>query len=349
MDVERMDAGHAKSNRLFRNCENSASHPAARCRVEWLIKFRGLHHALCKTFTMSKTMSRRSALRTVAGTAAAVAVASQLPSSGAAPSAATADLRGRINHSACKWCYRGLTLDDLCQAGKALGLVAIDLLNPDEFATVKKHGLVCSMVNGPTVDGLGGITKAFNRVEHHDKLVPAYEQRIKETAAAGFERVICFSGNRDGLDDEQGLANCARGLQRLLPFAEKHRVTLCMELLNSKRNHKDYQCDHTAWGVELVKRLSSERFKLLYDIYHMQIMDGDICATIQTYHPYFDHYHTGGVPGRNEIDESQELYYPRIMQAIVATGFKGFVAQEFVPKRPDKLASLREAIRICDV
>lgn len=293
-------------------------------------------------------MSRRSALRTVAGTAA-VAVASQLPSKLVAQSASTAGLRGRINHSACKWCYSGISLDDLCQAGKEMGLVAIDLLNPNEFETVKKHGLVCSMVSSPTVDGIGGIPRAFNRVEHHDKLVQAYEQRIKETAAAGFERLICFSGNRDGLDDEQGLINCAVGLRRILPFAEKHKVTICMELLNSKRNHKDYQCDHTAWGAELVKRISSERFKLLYDIFHMQIMDGDICDTIKEYHPCFDHYHTGGVPGRNEIDESQELYYPRIMQAIVATGFKGYVAQEFVPKRKDKLASLREAIRICDV
>lgn len=294
-------------------------------------------------------MSRRSALRTVAGTAAVVAVASRIPSPVAAQTAAAAGLKGRINHSACKWCYSGIALDDLCQAGKAMGLVAIDLLNPNEFETVKKHGLVCSMVSSPTIDGLGGITKAFNRVEHHDKLVQAYEQRIKETAAAGFERLICFSGNRDGLDDEQGLINCATGLKRILPFAEKHKVTICMELLNSKRNHKDYQCDHTAWGAALVRRLGSERFKLLYDVFHMQIMDGDICETIKEYHPCFDHYHTGGVPGRNEIDESQELYYPRIMEAIVATGFKGYVAQEFVPKRKDKLASLRQAIRICDV
>jgi hydroxypyruvate isomerase len=298
---------------------------------------------------MSKTMSRRSALRTVAGTAAVVAVASRIPPPVAAQPAAAAGLRGRINHSACKWCYSGIALDDLCQAGKEMGLVAIDLLNPNEFETVKKHGLVCSMVSSPTIDGLGGITKAFNRVEHHDKLVQAYEQRIKETAAAGFERLICFSGNRDGLDDGQGLANCATGLKRILPFAEKHKVTICMELLNSKRNHKDYQCDHTAWGAELVKRIGSERFKLLYDVFHMQIMDGDICETIKAYHPCFDHYHTGGVPGRNEIDESQELYYPRIMEAIVATGFKGYVAQEFVPKRKDKLASLRQAIRICDI
>ena len=295
-------------------------------------------------------MSRRSALGKIAGGAAAVATATTLMSRVVnAGENAPAKLKGRINHSACRWCYGKIPLEDLCKAGMEMGLVAIDLLNPDEFETVKKHELVCSMVSFPVIDGLGGITKAFNRVEHHDKLVQAYEQRLKETAAAGYGRLICFSGNRDGLDDEKGLENCAVGLKRLLALAEKLKVTLCMELLNSKRNHKDYQCDHTAWGVALVKRLGSERFKLLYDIFHMQIMDGDVCDTIKENHQYFDHYHTGGVPGRAEIDDSQELNYPRIMQAILDTGFKGYVAQEFVPKRSDALASLRQGVQICDV
>lgn len=297
---------------------------------------------------MKTTMSRRSALQKVATGAAAVAVASKLSPAARAAETTPAKLKGNINHSACKWCYNNIKLDDFCQAGKEMGLVAVDLIEPKDFPTLKKHGLACSLVSNPTIDGLGGITKAFNRVEHHDKLVQAYEQRIKETADAGYERLICFSGNRAGLADDKGLENCAVGLKRILPIAEKHKVTLIMELLNSKRSHKDYQCDHTAWGVELVKRLSSERFKLLYDIFHMQIMDGDVCDTIKENHQYFDHYHTGGVPGRNEIDDSQELYYPRIMQAIVATGFKGYVAQEFIPKR-DPLASLKQAIGICDV
>jgi hydroxypyruvate isomerase len=298
---------------------------------------------------MKTTMSRRSAIRKIAGSAAVVATAKLLPASAQVEAAAPAKLKGRINHSACRWCYSKVALDDLCKAGKEMGMVAIDLLNPSEFETVKKYGLVCSMVFNPTIDGLGGIPKAWNRVEHHDKLVQAYEQRIKETADAGYERLICFSGNRDGLDDAKGLENCALGLKRILPLAEKLKVTLCMELLNSKRSHKDYQCDHTAWGVELVKRLSSERFKLLYDIFHMQIMDGDICDTIRENHQYFDHYHTGGVPGRAEIDETQELNWPRIMQAILDTGFKGYVAQEFVPKRKDALASLKQGVQICDV
>jgi hydroxypyruvate isomerase len=298
---------------------------------------------------MRAKMSRRSALCKVAAGAAAVAVASKLSPAPAAEALTTMKLKGRINQSVCRWCYAKIPLDDLCKAGKEMGLVAIDLLNPDEFATVKKHDLVCSMVSYPTIDGLGEIPKGWNRIEHHDKLVQAYALRIKETADAGYGRLICFSGNRDGLDDEKGLENCAIGLRRILPLAEKHKVTLCMELLNSKRNHKDYQCDHTVWGVELVKRLSSGRFKLLYDIYHMQIMEGDVCDTIRENHPYFDHYHTGGVPGRNEIDETQELHYPRIMRAILDTGFTGYVAQEFVPKRPDALASLRQGVKICDV
>ena len=193
-------------------------------------------------------MTRRKFIQSAGLAAAATPLLSQL-----ARAEPPAKLKGNINHSACRWCYKNLKLEDLCAAGKALGLVAIDLLNPEDFETVKKFDLACSMVSYPTVDGLGGITKAWNRVEHHDKLAMAYEQRIKETAAAGFERLICFAGNRAGLADEAGLDNCLAGLKKILPLAEKSKVTLCMELLNSKRSHKDYQCDHVAWGVELVK------------------------------------------------------------------------------------------------
>ncbi len=291
-------------------------------------------------------MTRRKFIKSTALVAAATPL---LPKSARAETAPSGKLKGNIHHSVCRWCYAKINLDDLCLAGKDMGLAAIDLLDPPDFATVQRHGLTCSMVSFPTLDGLGGITKAFNRVEHHDTLVSAYAQRLQETAAAGYERLICFSGNRGGQDDEAGLANCAVGLKRILPLAEKLKVTLCMELLNSKRTHKDYQCDHVAWGAELVKRISSERFKLLYDIYHMQIMEGDVCDTIRENHDCFDHYHTGGVPGRAEIDATQELNYARIMQAIVATGFKGYVAQEFVPKRADPLASLRQAVNLCDV
>ncbi len=258
-------------------------------------------------------------------------------------------LKGNIRQSVARWCFGKIPNDVLFPALKELGVGAVDLVGPNEFPVLRAHGFVCTMVNNPTVEGLGGIGRAWNRLEHHDKLVKAYEQRLEEVAAAGFERLICFSGNRNGLDDETGLANCAAGLRRIMPAAERLKVTVCMELLNSKVNHKDYQCDRTAWGVELVKRVGSDRFKLLYDIYHMQIMEGDICATIQQHHGSIGHYHTAGVPGRNEIDDSQEINYPAVMRAILATGFKGYVAQEFTAKRPDALASLRQSFAICDV
>ena len=239
-------------------------------------------------------------------------------------------------------------------AGKEIGLKSIELLAPGDFATLNKHGLTCAMVSNPTgktPDGVavGGITKAFNRLEHHDTLVATYETYLKAAADVGAKQVICFSGNREGMSDEQGLENCAIGLQRLMPLAEKLGVRLVMELLNSKRNHKDYMCDHTAWGVALCKKIGSEHFKLLYDIYHMQIMEGDVIDTIRENHQFISHYHTGGVPGRNEIDDTQELHYPAIMRAIADSGYQGFVGQEFIPKRPDKIGSLKQALGICSV
>ena len=183
----------------------------------------------------------------------------------------------------------------------------------------------------------------------HDALVPAYEERIKSAKDLGIKNIICFSGNRDGMTDEVGLKNCAIGLKRVMPTAEKHGITISMELLNSKVNHKDYMCDHTEWGVELCKTVGSDNFKLLYDIYHMQIMEGDVIATIKKHNAHISHYHTGGVPGRAEIDDTQELNYPAIARAIVETGYQGFIGQEFIPRREDKLASLKQGVQICDV
>jgi hydroxypyruvate isomerase len=257
--------------------------------------------------------------------------------------------KGRIRHSVCKWCYPMVPLEALCKVAPELGLTSIELLGPKEWPVLQEHNLTCAMTTNPTVDGLGGISKAFNRVDYHDKLVAAYEEWIPLAAKAGLKNVICFSGNRNGMDDETGLENCAKGLKRLMGLCEKLEINLCMELLNSKVDHRDYQCDRTPWGVELCKQVGSERFKLLYDIYHMQIMEGDVIATLRQYRNYIAHYHTGGVPGRNEIDDSQELNYPAIMKAIVETGYTGFVGQEFIPKRPDKLASLKQGILICDV
>jgi hydroxypyruvate isomerase len=295
---------------------------------------------------MNPKISRRSALRRVTGSTVALAAAVDLSNRlEAADEAAGSKLKYRINHSVCKWCYGKIPLEEFCQAAKPIGLQSVELLEVADFPTLRKHDLVCAMVSGVP----GGITKGLNRVENHDKIVEFFERTTPIVAEHGYPNIICFSGNRDGMSDEQGLENCATGLKRIAPIAEKHKVNVCMELLNSRHDHKDYMCDHTAWGVELVKRVGSERFKLLYDIYHMQIMEGDLIAHIRESHDYIAHYHTGGVPGRNEIDETQEIHYPSVMKAIIDTGFKGFVAQEFIPKRSDAIASLKQGVVICDV
>lgn len=295
---------------------------------------------------MNQNISRRSALRKITGGTAAVAAAVSLSQRlHAAETVVGPKLNGRINHSVCKWCYGKIPLDEFCQAAKPIGLQSVELLEVKDFPTLKKYDLICAMVSGVP----GGITSGLNRTENHDKIVAYFEETVPVVAEHGFPNIICFSGNRGGMDDQQGLENCAMGLKRIARIAEKHKVTVCMELLNSKRTHKDYMCDHTAWGVDLVKRVGSERFKLLYDIFHMQIMEGDMCDTIRENHQYIGHYHTGGVPGRAEIDDTQEIRYPSVMKAILETGFKGFVAQEFVPKRPDAIASLNQGVQICDV
>jgi hydroxypyruvate isomerase len=294
-----------------------------------------------------KPISRRTAVRHL--TAGAAVAAASTVARGMQAAEAGGNLKGRINHSVCKWCYGKIPLEEFCKAAKEIGLTSVELLQPSDFPTLKKYGLTCAMVSNPVIDGLGGIERAWNRVEHHDKLVQAYEKQIAAVADAGMENLICFSGNRAGLDDEKGLENCALGLKRIMKLAEDKKVTISMELLNSRVNHRDYQCDHTEWGVELCKKIGSERFKLLYDIYHMQIMEGDLIVRIRKFKDYISHYHTGGVPGRAEIDKTQEINYPAVVRAIVETGFKGFIAQEFIPKRPDPLASLKQGVQICDV
>ena len=254
-------------------------------------------------------------------------------------------LKGNINHSACRWVYNDIPLDELCAAGKQMGLKGIDLVGPKEWATLKKYNLDSPMCNGAEIS----LTEGFNDKQYHSTLQKNYTDHINYVADAGYKNLICFSGSRRGMDDETGFKNCVEGLQPLVALAEKKGVVLVMELLNSKVNHKDYMCDNSTWGAELCKRIGSENFKLLYDIYHMQIDEGDVIATINQRHQYFAHYHTGGVPGRNEIDDTQELYYPAIMRAIVATGYKGFVAQEFVPTTKDKIAALKKCVLICDV
>lgn len=291
-------------------------------------------------------MNRRKAVKTLGLAGLATAITPFSGRTQEAPSEMP-PLSGRIRHSVSRWCFSDIPLEQFCVEAKRIGLEAIDLLNREEWPVVLKHGLECSMVLDQP-KGFG-IPKGFNRFEHHDTLVAFYEDLIPRAAKDGIKQVICFPGNRRGLDDELGIQICATGLKRLMPLAEKHQVILSMELLNSKVDHADYQCDHTAWGVELVKSVGSDSFKLLYDIYHMQIMEGDVIRNIRDNHTYISHYHTAGVPGRHEIDDTQELYYPAIMKAIADTGYKGFVAQEFIPVAKDKIGSLEKCVRICDI
>lgn len=260
-----------------------------------------------------------------------------------------ASLKGNINHSVCKWTFDFLSLEELCKVVKQIGFSAIDLLTPKEWPMAQQYGIYSSMCY---TAGEVSLTKGFNNPVYHDQLVKDYLEVIPMMAKAGYKNLICFSGNRNGMDDETGLKNCVAGLQKIMPLAEKNGVIIQMELFNSKVDHKDYMCDKSAWGIELCKRLGSENFKLLYDIYHMQINEGDVIRTIRDGHQYFGHYHTAGVPGRHEINETQELYYPAIMNAIIETGYKGYVAQEFIgtgKTTEDKIAALKDAVKRCDI
>lgn len=288
-------------------------------------------------------MNRKQALKTIAASAAG-AVA--LPSlANAMNKTIPGELKGHINHSVCQWCYDDIPLEKLCEASAGMGIKSIDLLGPTQWATAAKYGLTCAMGYATDI----GLDRGFNDPSLHEKFLKDYTTNIPKAADAGLKNLICFSGNARGLSAEKGIENCVKGLVPIMKVAQKHNITVTMELLNSKVDHKDYQCDNSKWGVALCEKLGSENFKLLYDIYHMQIMEGDVIATIRKNIKYISHFHTGGVPGRHEIDDSQELNYPAIMRAIHETGFTGFVAQEFIPARPDKLNSLKQSIGICDV
>ena len=298
------------------------------------------------------SQSRRDALKTLGGAALAGGAIAASPLASTPLAAMTPDPfrelqllpgGGRLKQSVCQWCYSSMPLDDLCAAAKRIGLLSVELLSEKDWPVVKKHGLTCAMANGPSTIPVG-----FNRPSEHDRLVAESERLLPLVAAAGLPNMIVFSGNRGGMSDGEGLANCVAGLKRITPLAERLGVTVCMELLNSKVDHKDYMCDRTPWGAELVRQVGSPRFKLLYDIYHMQIMEGDVIRTIRDNWDAMGHFHTAGVPGRNEIDASQELNYPAIMRAIADLGYTGFIGQEFIPKR-DAMTSLAEGVRTCDV
>jgi hydroxypyruvate isomerase len=271
-----------------------------------------------------------------------------LLAAGAAPFAglatdAQAQSDGRLKQSAARWCYRNISLDDLCKNAARIGLKGIDLLNHEDWPTVQKYGLVPAMTPSTI-----SIPNGWNRKENHEKLERETRENIELAAEAKAPNVIVMSGNRRGMSDEEAKDNCVAGLSRLKSLAEDKGVTMCLELLNSKVDHKDYQCDHTAWGVDVVKRVNSPRMKLLFDIYHMQIMEGDIIRTIRENIQYIGHFHTGGVPGRHELDDTQELNWRTVAKAIADLNFQGYVAHEFVPTR-DPLQSLEQAVKLCTV
>lgn len=307
---------------------------------------------------MKRTKTRRKFLSNLGGAAATAAVVSslgpRLMAEDEAAKQATETTVRKVKHSVCKWCYGKIRLENLCEAGKEFGLSSIEIIGPKQIPILEKYGMTCAMAANPTVkasDGkkVGGIARGWNESKYHEVLVELYKKHIQAAADVGAKNVICFSGNRRGMDDEVGMKNCADGVRQLMPLCEKLGVTLSMELLNSKKNHKDYMCDRTTWGVELCELVGSDNFKLLYDIYHMQIMEGDVIETIKKYSKYISHYHTAGVPGRAEIDETQELNYPAIVKAIMDTGYEGFIGQEFIPRREDKIASLKQGVMICDI
>jgi hydroxypyruvate isomerase len=251
--------------------------------------------------------------------------------------------KGRLKQSACRWCYNKIPLEDFARECARLGIKAVDLAAPTDWPTLKKYGLVPTVVGGGT-----SIPDGFNRKENHEGIEKRFRESVDRAAAAGAPSIIVFSGNRKGMSDEEGLENCVTGVKKVMPIAEDKNILVVMELLNSKVNHPDYMCDRTKWGVELVKRVGSPKFKLLYDIYHMQIMEGDVIRTMKDNVQYIGHLHTGGNPGRNEIDDTQELNYKAIAKAVVDMGFDGYFAHEFVPKR-DPMTSLAEAVALCDV
>src|SRR3954469_21834248 len=287
-------------------------------------------------------LDRRSLMK-VAGVGAVAAMAGPLrrikAASNSTPKAAT-----NIKQSVCRWCYKDIPLEKLADESKKIGYKSVELLTPDEFKKVQPLGLTCAVLSGSCT-----ISDGWNQKKNHARLVKSVSEHIEFAAENSLRNVIFFSGNRRGMSDEEGLANCAEGIKQVVGLAEKKKVMLIMELLNSKVDHHDYMCDHTPWGVKLVKQVGSPQFKLLYDIYHMQIMEGDVIRTIRENHEYIGHYHTGGNPGRNEIDETQELNYPAIVKAILDTGYDGYLGQEYIPARPDHIASLAQGYRICNV
>ncbi len=285
-----------------------------------------------------ESLSRRTLIAGAASVAAAAAVPQAMPAQ-----QERAVRNGRIRQSVCQWCYGRMPLEELAAAVSAMGLESIEILGPEAFPTLRKHGLSCAMTNSH------GIAAGLNDPANHEACLEAIGAGIDAAAEAGFPNVITFSGNRNGMSDSEGLENCVTALRQIVGRAERKGVTICMELLNSRVDHADYMADNMPWLVDLVDRVGSDRFRILYDIYHAQVMEGDVIRTIRNHHQHIGHYHTAGNPGRNELDENQELYYPAIMRAILETGYTGIVGQEFIPRSSDQLAALAHGVSVCDV
>lgn len=260
-------------------------------------------------------------------------------------------LKSNIKHSVCRWCYSSIPFEELCQGVKDIGMASIELTGPKEWPILKQYGLTCAMGWGDWPKGMG-LNNFFNNPKNHEELQKLYEELIPQAAAQGIKNLICFSGNRNGMSDLTGMVNCAKIIRKLIPTCEKNGVILSMELLSSKDSHPDYMCDTIEWGAALCEMVNSESFKMLYDIFHMQSMHGDHIRNVRRYGKYISHYHTGGMPGRKEIDNTQEIYYPAVVKTIIDSGYKGFLGQEFIPTPKDKegmLASLKRCVDICDV
>ncbi len=302
-------------------------------------------------------LTRRGWMAGAAGAAAAAAVTSVAHSGSSAEGenevAKNADsawkvTRGRINQSVCLWCFQPMEVEELARAAAGMGLRSVELVDPRHWPILKKYDLVCAITSSH------GFVRGLNHTEHHAECVEKLTASIEASSVAGFPNVITFSGMRGELDDEQGITNTVAGIKKVIALAERKKVNLCLEPLNTRvdvemKGHPGYQCDRVEWAVEVCDRVGSDRMKILFDIYHVQIMQGDLIVRIRQYKDYIAHYHTAGVPGRNELDDTQEINYPAVMQAIVDTGYKGYVGQEFIPRADDKIASLRQAARLCDV
>lgn len=293
---------------------------------------------------MNQNFSRRNVLKALGTSAVTLSAIESMASE-------PVKLKGNIKHSVSRWCYQSIPFEELCVAAKDMGIMSVELTGPEEWAILNKYGMTSAMGWGTWPKGTG-LSSFFNNPKNNDALIPFYEQLIPQAAGMGVTNLICFSGNRAGITDDQGLLNCQKVLKKIMPVAEKNKVTITMELLSSRDSHPDYQCDTIEWGAVLCEMVGSENFKMLYDIFHMQSMTGDHIRNIRKYGKYISHYHTGGMPGRHEIDETQEIYYPAIMKALVESGYKGYVGQEFVPTPKDKagmLESLKKCVLICDV